>query len=1005
MNVHLFGAKSSPSCANYCLRRIAEDHMTEFDQETINTVYRNFYMDDCLKSLPSVPAAVDLVSQLYKLLTRGKMELVKWVSNSPEVLKSIPQEIRAPKLVDLDIDSAGRLLSERTLGLAWDLTADTLRFSMRVVQKPLTRRGILAVTSSLYDPLGFVAPVVLPAKAILQGLCRLNLGWDAPVPSDVRQKWCAWLNSLGALQNLTVPRCYSADGIMEGSRIQAHHFADASTVGYAAVTYLRVITAHREVTCSFVMGKSRLCPMNMVSIPRLELTAAVVAVRLDAILRAELDLIVDETFFWTDSTAVLGYINNTNARFKTFVANRLSKIHAFTTPQQWRYVDSKSNPADHGSRGLLTSQQAELSIWLEGPAFLRKEEDQWPRLSSDHYSLPEDAEIKKNDSGSVHAISKEGPLCEFINSHSDWMHLLKSVSWLRRFILHCLRRISDTVVSKVETGPISVTELQESEMKIIQYVQLRSFPHEYRLLKQASSKASSSTLAKLSPILVDEVIRVGGRLERSPLGYDAKHPVILPNKHHVTDLLIRHCHASEGHSGQDHVLASLRGRYWIVHGRSAVRRVLSQCFSCRKRMAPVGNQYMAPLPKDRVQPHEPPFTSVGVDYFGTLRVKQGRSVVLRYGCLFTCLTCRAVHIEIAHSLDTDSFLNALVRFISRRGRPRLIRSDNGTNFVGGERELRSALESWNQKKIHNFLSQRQIKWIFNTPGASHFGGVWERLIRSTKKILKALINEQLLSEESLTTTMAEVERIMNDRPLTPVSTDPRDFNALTPSQLLLLKPNPCLPLGSFGEDSNYCRRRWKQIQYLADLFWRRWIREYLPLLQSRQKWTVMRENMKVGDLVLIADANTKRGEWLLGRISQVNPDEHGVVRSAKVRTSTGTLDRPIHKLCWLESEMSADLRSEKVSTGTSETGPESIDGGAEDCEYSSGVNCPGEPSADIAPNSQGRGQPILSSGQQAISSSAGTHGQSGASKHSSQVPLRRSGRNRREPKHTDFVKH
>ena len=286
---------------------------------------------------------------------------------------------------------------------------------------------------------------------------------------------------------------------------------------------------------------------------------------------------------------------------------------------------------------------------------------------------------------------------------------------------------------------------------------------------------------------------------------------------------------------------------------------------------------MADLPESRVLAEQPPFTSVGVDYFGPFQVRRGRSLVKRYGVIFTCLAIRAVHLEIAHSLDTDSFLLALRRFIARRGQVREIHSDNGSNFASGERELRDAVLEWNQEKIHNSLLQKNIKWSFSPPYGSHFGGIWERCIRTVRKILQALLREQVTDDESLATLMCE-ESIMNSRPITTVSSDPKDNEPLTPNHLLLLKSDVVLPPGLFNKEDSLSRRRWRQVQYLADLFWRRWSKEYLPLLQLRQKWLKPKRNLAVGDVVLVSTEALHRNSWPLGRIVETFPDKRGFVR-------------------------------------------------------------------------------------------------------------------------------
>ena len=234
--------------------------------------------------------------------------------------------------------------------------------------------------------------------------------------------------------------------------------------------------------------------------------------------------------------------------------------------------------------------------------------------------------------------------------------------------------------------------------------------------------------------------------------------------------------------------------------------------------------------------------------------------------------------------------------------PEEIRSDNGSNFLRGERELRESLETWNQAQIHEFLLQRKIKWIFNPPAGSHHGGVWERCITTVRNTMKALLKEQVLDDEGLNTLMCEIEAIINSRPITKVSSDPRDPNALTPNHLLLLRGSPAAPPGVFSKEDTYGRRRWRQVQYLSNVFWRRWIREYLPSLQQRHKWNKIQRNLAVDDLVLFLNENTPRSSWPLARVLEVYANtKDGLVRSVKLKTSTAVLVRPVDKLVLLEA--------------------------------------------------------------------------------------------------------
>ena len=299
MRVHLFGGASSPSCANFALKKTTQDNKTEFHLETIKTVECNFYVDDCLKSVSSEELAVNLSSQLRELLARGGFKLTKWLSNSQKVIESLPASERAAQVKDLDFE---KLPVERALGVQWNISSDQFGFRIVIKDRPATRRGILSIVSSVYDPLGFVAPFILNAKPILQDLCRKKLDWDDVIPEDIMRRWQAWLQELPKLEQVAIDRCFKPPNFGEVSSTQLHHFSDASQQGYGAVTYLRITDRSGNTKCSFVMGKSRLAPMKSVTVPIMELSAAVVATRLDAMSRKELSLPISESFFWTDST-------------------------------------------------------------------------------------------------------------------------------------------------------------------------------------------------------------------------------------------------------------------------------------------------------------------------------------------------------------------------------------------------------------------------------------------------------------------------------------------------------------------------------------------------------------------------------------------------------------------------------------------------------------------------------------------------------------------------------
>ncbi len=309
MTVHLFGAVSSPSCVSYALRKTAEENRDHFAADVVDTVKRNFYVDDCLKSLPTDEEAVIMVHALSEICRKGGFTLTKWTSNSQSVLQSVAEEHRARDSKELNLDR-DELPIKRALGLLWCVETDSFKFKMVKKEQPHTRRGVLSIVSSVYDPLGFLSPVTLPTKSLLQELCRRGCNWDDNIPEDLEHKWTAWLNELERITSFKVNRCVKPKDFGRPTHAELHHFSDASERGFGTVTYLRLQNSRNSIHVAFMLGKARVTPLKQMTIPRLELTAAVLAVRVDQMLKAELQLPLDLSTFWTDSMSVIKYIKN-----------------------------------------------------------------------------------------------------------------------------------------------------------------------------------------------------------------------------------------------------------------------------------------------------------------------------------------------------------------------------------------------------------------------------------------------------------------------------------------------------------------------------------------------------------------------------------------------------------------------------------------------------------------------------------------------------------------------
>ena len=901
MCVHLFGGTHSPSTANYALRKTAKDNVSKFGKAAADTLIKNFYVDDMLKSVGTPEEAVQLLNQVTNMCAAGGFKLTKFTSSSREVVKSFQDEDKSKGIKDLDL-SVDSLPVERALGVCWCVENDMFSFRIVIKDQPLTRRGILSSISSVYDPLGFAAPFLLPGKRLLQQICSDKKGWDEEVTPDQKNIWDQWKRSLPILESVTVPRCFKPENFGKVIDASLHHFADACCTGYGVVSYLRLVDQEGMVHCSFLLGKARVAPIKPTTVPRLELTAATAASKVAVQLRKELEIPLSKEVFWTDSQVVLGYIRNVRKKFHMFVANRIQIIHSFSSIDQWRYVSTKDNPADEASRGQKADQFVKNTRWLKGPDFL------WKQIYDDS-SEPifdvnvDDPEVKREVKVNATKVEGTNLLSRLLELTSNWYRV---------------KRIVATILCwRSKTKKIDVDMMCKSQTAILKLVQYDAFRENF-----------SKILRKLDPFLDQNgLIRAGGRLKNSNMDDRVKYPIIIPKNGQATSMIIRWYHEKIRHGGRGMTLNELRQQgLLIINANSRVRHIISKCVVCRSLRGKVGEQQMSSLPEDRFQ-EAPPFTYSAVDMFGPFLIKERRSELKRYCALFTCMASRAVNIEVTSTLSTDSFIMALRRFSSRRGEVRQLRSDNGTNFTGANIELHKAIQEMDQHKISNFLLKNGTDWLtweFNPPKASHMGGIWERQIRSARSILASILRTHgnSLNEESFRTYMAEVESVINSRPLSvDVVSDSASLAPITPNSILTMKSKITMPPpGVFESAEVYSKRHWRRIQHLINEFWTRWRHEYLQNLQIRRKWQTPRRNFMLDDVVLLKDEAT-RCDWRMARVINVHRDESGCVRHVTVRTSSQQeLVRPIQKLVLLvESPLVDSSKSESPLVDSSKS--------------------------------------------------------------------------------------
>lgn len=896
MSAMTFGGVSSPFCAQYLLIKNAKEQQEKFPH-VLEAVEKNHYVDDYLGVADNVDEAAKLANDVIRVHDEGGFEIRGWTSNSKELLKRLPKNLLSDKVKEIVADKNSELPHERVLGLLWDPNEDRLRVSVKTEElkkeflpgKPITKRKILSLVMSIFDPLGIVAPLTTKARIFLQDAWRSKAGWDEELPEETSKKWQEWINSFKET-DFSVPR-YVLSPRGTQSSIDLHTFVDASVKAYGAACYVR--TSNDELTTvSFLMGKSRVAPLKPTTIPKLELQAAVLGTRLAQTVKNAMNLEFNSCYFWSDSQAVLGWIRTEEiCELDVYVRNRVGEIHESSDPRYWRWVPTKLNVADDVTR-CKTSVN-----WLQGPEFLLKSEDQWPKepvktlekpnvTERTNVLLTEDAETEK----------KRFEILPDIKRFSLYLRLIRATAW----ILHLLRIFQAKRERRQFESELIPEEISAAEELWIKKSQAESFEEELQMLKKGLGVKKSSRIYNLNPILDEKgVIRIQGRLKYADLPESTKQPAIIDSKHEFTKMYLKRMHAESGHLGTEYVLNQARKRFWILKGRVTLKKIRLDCVICRKlKNRPVTPQ-MADLPGFRVTPTTRPFEETGMDYFGPITVTVGRRHEKRYGALFTCLATRAVHIEVTSSLNTDSALMAIRRFASRRGWPTTIHSDNGTNLMGAEKEINDAIKELDNRKITQWCTTKGTKWIFNPPGAPHMGGAWERLVKSVKTSLRVILKEQHPKDEVLQTLITEVEYTVNSRPLTTISEDPNDNIPLTPNDLLIGPGNHFESLGTGMLGVKNLKRQYEQSQKLAEQFWKRWLKEYLPTLNLRVKWRADNGKLGIKDVVAIADPSLPRNHWPLGKVVATYPGKDDKVRIVDVKTITGTYRRPVHKLVLL----------------------------------------------------------------------------------------------------------
>ncbi|XP_058816184.1 uncharacterized protein LOC131679471 [Topomyia yanbarensis] len=907
MDVATFGASCSPCSAQYVKNTNARDFSERYP-EAATAIINNTYVDDYLDSRDTIEEAAKLAVDVRTVHSKAGFEIRNWQSNSDQVLRRVGVETtNAVK----SFSAEKTTVAERVLGIMWIPDEDVFVFAaqFRSDLQPLltgeiipTKRQILQVVMSLFDPLGLIATYTIHGKIIIQDVWRSGIKWDEPIKENDFTNWQRWVKLAPELDRVRIPRCYFPNyGQQSYQSLQLHVFVDASELAYCCVAYFRIIDGNTP-RCILVASKAKVTPLQPQTIPRNELNAAVLGIRLMKTITENHNLPIQQRFLWTDSTTVLSWLKADPRKYRQYVAFRIAEILAETTIEEWNWVPTKMNIADHATKwGSGPSFDAQ-NIWFRGPDFLYLPETNWPSRKLD---LNEATEELRNLH--VHRRTSNRELVEF-SKFSRFEDLLKRLAYLHHFARKC--RSHDRALPVSRSVSLTQHDYIVAEKSLWRMVQAEAFETEIAVLKQNADLpiaqrlrlGKTSPLKGLSPFLdEDGIIRMESRIDPKAAYYcfNFRNPVILPRQSHVTELLILRFHQRYGHANKSTVMNEMQQKFHVPKLRSVVNKIVKKCMWCRVYRAKPIEPRMAPLPQVRVTPYVRPFTFVGLDYFGPLLVKRGRSNHKRWVALFTCLTVRAIHVEVVHSLSAESCKMAIRRFIARRGTPQQIFSDNGTNFRGAARELSEEIKTIN-RSIAAAFTNAETEWHFNPPSAPHMGGAWERKVRSVKEALKVLSHRDKLDDEGLTTLLSEAEMIVNSHPLTFVPLETPEQEVVTPNNFLLMSSGGASNTNRSPAHESIClRTNWKLLQHLLNQFWKRWVQAYLPTIARRTKWFSEQKSLQEGDLVIVVDETVRNG-WLRGRIIKTYPGLDGQVRKVDVLTNNGTLQRPVIKVALLD---------------------------------------------------------------------------------------------------------
>ena len=860
----LFGLGPSP----FLLGGVIHQHLNTCRADhpgAVAEIERELYVDDLITGGGTVQETEQKKATTTEIFRQATFHLHKWHSNIPKL------EISEDAENEDDLSYAKQQLGVKSrecglLGLKWNKSTDEIAVTIPEEVAQPTKRGILGKVARIYDPLGLIAPITLQGKLLYRDACEEKRAWDAPLSFPLEQQWQKWERSLP--QHVTCPRALTS--VQEPIEdIKLHAFGDASGKGVAASVYA-VIKQSSAINQGLVTSKARLAKQGL-TIPRRELVSGHMAVNLLTNVQDALKgFPVTSLHCWLDSSVALHWILG-GGDYKQFVANRVRKIREHSDVV-WRHVPTQDNPADLASRGGLVAEENQL--WWKGPEWL-SDPAKWPADLVTAPTAESNAEMKTTKELFALAVNSDDELDELLARNSYWK-TLRVCAWIMRFAQNArTKRASRT------KGPLRTEEIEKQNL--------------FWMLRAQSQGSENMEEDRLSLNLHrnrDGLLECRGRLP-SP------YPIYIPDTTTFAEKLVQHAHKATLHGGVGLTMAKIREEHWIPRLRRLAKKVIRQCYGC-KRFQAVALAVPPPglLPPERTE-GSGPFEVVGVDFAGPIKYrKSSRAEGKAYLVLYACSLTRALYLEILPNLETTTFMASLKRFIARRGRPSKIFSDNGRTFVGAAKLIK---EIQKDEQMQDYLASEKITWRFNLSRAPWWGGQFERLVGLFKRAFYKVIGGGMLTWSELSEVVLDVETHLNRRPLSYVEDDVQ-LPLLTPASFLFQRSIRLPERQPWREEDYDLRKRQRYLRTCKDALWKRWTREYLAALRERHTHIGQGKPrpLNVGDVVIIRSEDKNRGKWPLGVVEELFEGRDGKVRAIKLRAGKTFLERPIQHIYPLE---------------------------------------------------------------------------------------------------------